>query len=122
MGSPSANATGKAPKAWLSTPICATPAGGCVSHETRPWRTTSAPPGLEDASPFMDADLGDVPRDIRVRRGLVRVDAVLEVRWLRLGSVELVRRSRYSWGHVRGIRVGAAAAQQIPTAIELAPN
>jgi hypothetical protein len=70
----------------------------------------------------MDADLGDVPRDIRVRRGLVRVDAVLEVRWLRLGSVELVRRIRYAWGHVRGIRVGAAAAQQIPTAIELAPN
>src|SRR4051812_4483388 len=102
--------------------MCATPAGGCVSHETRPWRMTSGPPGSEGASPVMDAELRDVPRDVRVRGRLVSVNAVLEVRRLRLGSVELIRGIRYSRGHFRGVRIGTAAAQQAPTAIELAAD
>ena len=65
---------------------------------------------------------GNVAGDARVRGRLVGVDAVLEVRWLRIRSVELVRRVRNVGRHVGGVRVGPAAAEQRPAAVELHSN
>jgi hypothetical protein len=50
------------------------------------------------------------------------VDAVLEMRWLRIRSVELVRRVGNVGWHVGGVRIGTAAAEQCPAAVELPSN
>src|SRR5215218_1463038 len=54
---------------------------------------------------------GNVARNVRIGSGLVRVDAVLQMRRLRFRSVELVRRLRYLWGRLGSVRIGPAAAQ-----------
>ena len=46
--------------------------------------------------------------DTRIGRRLVVVDAVLEMRWLRVGAVELVRRVRYVAVQQASARAGPA--------------